>query len=223
MLAANLSDAQDRIARLEAATYTPPASPVKAVRQYSHENDVLEAFDQSPSRSKCGQQGTSPTESEDYESRRGCYFSERPCDLQRHLQPIQDGIATLTTHLLRVESCLTGGTKTESSGHTSESYHSCVAHTAERDENAEPDATESSPTKQSPRRRKDVRDQRTQLERSVNVVPRHVFGQPSTPITRRLSLSSCSSAFTNYADERSPFAQLSSRKQGQTSIFSLLL
>ena len=68
---------------------------------------------------------------------------------------------------------------------------------------------------------KNVEDKQIQLEHIANMYSRPVFGQPSIPIAHRFSISACNSAFTNYADERSPFAQLTRSNISQTGMLLL--
>lgn len=200
LLTEELRQAQDKITRLEAATYTSPASPAK-----HHQDSTSPISHQDPSKAPA------LTLQHRTQEDRSC-ACEKPCELQRHLQPIQDSIATLTAHLLRGDASRGAANKSDQSTQTTELPPTGTNSTGEDAVSSK--LTESPPSQFTPYQENahKSRKERSQRERSSDE-HRPIFGQPSTPATRTLSLSTCStgSSFSNYADDRSPFVQLASR------------
>lgn len=207
-LASSLRSAEDRIARLEIAAYTPLVSPEISpgdVQQtLCHElskRDNLSEITQHDTNSRAGNEQQSALLA------KPC-SAELPCHIRRHLLPVNDSIAAFTSHLLRIERAIGRSNSNHSSDSSETSFHAPhpedrkVSSQQEPKQHASPKGQATSPSN-SPK---------LQNHRELNgldistAASRPVFGQISTPRRPDVSLNVAGSPFGNYVDERSPFS-----------------
>ncbi|KAF2873752.1 hypothetical protein BDV95DRAFT_605231 [Massariosphaeria phaeospora] len=242
-LAASVRSAEGRIARLEAATYTPIASPSPyyegkpdqhALPEHQEPGTPIQKGPQPSCPEGTANQGTTE---ESTITGTPC-TNDKVCDIQRHLQPVNEGIALLTSHLLRIESTinsrgLSGPPSAERPDNFSQtstdssSSGGCPIPPIEISEMAEEhtilekqttDPGESSKPRDGPTASKNFRQ--------TPSAPSHpIFGQTSTPSRRVLSLNVSGSPWGQYvADggsqhEQSPFGKLAKKDVDSSIMF----
>ncbi|KAF2252151.1 hypothetical protein BU26DRAFT_502675 [Trematosphaeria pertusa] len=226
-LRSSLNSAEDRIARLEAATFTPfgPLSPSEnapeVVQHTSNQGDdagkqsslektgILEsALTTSPPRSN----QEAPDKTAQVEN---TCPPKALCDIQQHLKPVNDSLAAITKQLSRIELAINHSTSTSHSPPSS-SPGSIKTHDAQ--------TTDPTPSKKENEPHSLAKEQSSSLDKfgtfrrnleisgykKIAENARPVFGLPSTPSRRVSSLNFdvAASPFGSYSDERSPFSLL---------------
>jgi hypothetical protein len=102
-LASSLRFAEERIARLETAAYTPPESPSFPTETLSEIELIPHPASSKRAIPTIDTQQNDETQPRDQQLPAKSCSGNLPCEIQHHLQPISDGIAALTSHILRIE------------------------------------------------------------------------------------------------------------------------
>lgn len=208
-LRTSLHSAEERIARVEQATFTPsPASPSSPRTTEQDVGDI--------SSTAVSHEGDSFCESRS--------FSDCSAEIQRQLKPVNNTLSGMTDQLSRIEHVINilAPKPTSPTARLSISAPE-VCHCIPEEEpvfaqNKKP--FESLLQEQTPCTTKN-----SKLRYSLAPSPesaRHIFGRPSTPSRRVVSLEVAGSPFGNYSDERSPFTQLAPRSVGPSSVFDTI-
>jgi hypothetical protein len=217
VLASGLRSTEERIARLETAAYTPPECPSSPTELPA---DIQ--ITPHPASSKRAvptintQENGEPQQRIKQPPTKSC-SEDLPCDIGRHLQPLTDSIAALTSHVLRIERAVDRSDPSHSSSISETSSNSPqLKKNAPSSQQTEEGGEESSQPKKLP-------DRRSFIAKGLDIsaaTPRPVFGQISTPRRRIVSLKVVDTSFGNYADDKSPFSQLPRPVSGQSGAFS---
>ncbi|KAF2678599.1 hypothetical protein K458DRAFT_316806 [Lentithecium fluviatile CBS 122367] len=214
-LTSSLQFAEERIARVERATFTStaPSSPSSFKTAKEHQEDV------SP---------PEPSEKSDFgDSLFDKSSSHCSCEIRRQLKPVNDNLKTMQVQLSRIEHALSI---------TASSQRSPPAESTEfpirtsRSPSGETSLSRDAKPTQTPS--KDASATSTKFSKlrisftpyaNANASPQNVrpiFGHPSTPTsTRRIvSLDIAESPFGNYSDEKSPFSQLADKSATSSGV-----
>jgi hypothetical protein len=216
-LASSLRSAEERIARLETAAYTPPESP-------SFPTETLSEIEliPHPASSKRAIPTIDTQQNDEIQPRdqqlpvKSC-SGDLPCEIQHHLLPISDGIAALTSHILRIERAIGRSESSHSSGTLETGFHSPQL---DKDTASSQQGQEETQELPRPKKRHDRRSFIAKGLDSSAATPRPVFGEISTPRRRVVSLNIVDSPFGDYVDEKSPFSQLARPLAGASGGFS---
>ena len=216
-LASSLRSAEERIARLEIAAYTPPESPSPLTEFLSETQHTPHPASSKRAIPTVDAQQNSEIRTGDKQLPVKSCSGDLPCEIQRHLQPISDGIAALTSHILRIERAIVRSDSSHSSSTSETGFHSPQSNkdTASSQQGQEE-------TQELPRSKK-RHDRRSFIAKGLDssaATPRPVFGEISTPRRRFVSLNVVDSPFGDYVDEKSPFSQLARPLAGASGGFS---
>lgn len=231
VLAARMKSAEDRIDLLEAATFTPPASP--ALGNSDNETgsapvtEVLKLHEDAP-RLSTGLLDPG------WQNNHSCTL-EQPCDIVQHLRPISNSLTSLSEQLCRIELSITQSASSASQLPSILSrsdiqkeeivdYHALEQRTALQPQATIPGEVKIKSAPQDSG--KQNRDEKSVPREAGRYPPYiwgtspedcHIFGQPSTPSRRYASFNAAKSPFSTYKEDRSPFTQLAARDSGKPS------
>jgi len=216
-LASSLQSAEERIAHLEIAAYALPETPLSPIETLLDVQLTPRLASSKRAIPTVDTQQNGETQPRAKQLRANTCPRDPPCEIQRHLQPVSDGIAALTSHILRIERAIGRSDLGHSSSASGTSFYSLQSEKDTASSQHEQEETQDLP------RSKKRHDRRSFIAKGLAIsaaTPRPVFGQISTPHRRIASFNVVDSPFSNYVDEKSPFGQLARPLAGQSGGFS---
>jgi hypothetical protein len=200
-LTSGLNAAEERITRIERATFTPSSGFILSSLQPNEDHDVESTkLLEVPEKAKNDDTFT-------------CIEPSDPCssEIRRQLKPVNNTLIAVTAQLSRIEYAVS---------FLAPKHNECSDDSESRPDKFSPQKEpiitpyEDKPTNTSPRDPQSKTQKTKNPKFRYSFVPspqqssRPVFGHPSTPSRRIVSLDVADSPFGNYSDEKSPFSQL---------------